>query len=152
MSPNISFKPKAASRLGSIQALGGMDGYPNIDAWAAAYIAVNEARANFDESHPDYLAAYCFMQELVGPVAEECWQGILAVVRRQPSEWVLGMLAAGPMEDLVMCSGADFIGRIELEARRNPDFRRMLHGVWSSGTPEVWARLVAARGSSENAA
>ena len=124
----------------------------DIDAWATAYIAVNEAHANLDESHPDFLAAYYFMGELVGPLAEECWQGILAVVRKKPSDWVLGMLAAGPMEDLLMCSGPLFIERIELEARRSPDFRNMLHGVWQSSTPEVWARVVAARGPSENAA
>lgn len=129
-----------------------MDCPTDIEAWATAYIAVHEARASLDETHPGYLAAYHFMDELVGPIAEECWQGILAAVHRRPSDWVLGMLAAGPVEDLLACSGVQFIERIEIEARQNPDFRRMLHGAWRSGAPEIWARFVAARGPSENAA
>lgn len=72
----------------------------DIEAWASSYIAVNEARATLNESHPDYLSAYEFMDELVEPIAEECWQGILAVVSKKPSDYVLGMLAAGPVEDL----------------------------------------------------
>jgi len=129
-----------------------MESSTDIEAWATAYIAVHEARASLDESHPDFLSAYRFMENLVGPIAEECWQGILAVVRKKPSDWVLGMLAAGPVEDLLMCSGPEFIERIEIEARQNPDFRRMLHGAWKSGSPEIWARFEAARGASENAA
>lgn len=44
-------------------------------------------------------------------------------------------------------SGELFIERIEQEARVNPDFRRMLQGVWKSGIPEIWSRLEVARGS-----
>ena len=120
----------------------------DIEAWATAYIAVHEAGAHLDETHPDFLAAYYFLDALAGPRVEECWQGILAVVNKRPSDRVLGMLAAGPMEDLLMHAGSEFIGRIELEAGRNPDFRRMLQGVWESGTPEVWVRLQRARSPS----
>ena len=65
-----------------------MDNSFDTEAWATAYIAVHEARASLDDTHPSYLAAYYFMEELVGPIAEECWQGILAVVRENPSEYV----------------------------------------------------------------
>ncbi|WP_425476665.1 DUF6869 domain-containing protein [Solilutibacter tolerans] len=92
------------------------------------------------------------MVELVGPAAEECWDGILAVVERRPSEKVLGMLAAGPVEDLINHSGNEFIDRIEERSRRDPFFRQMLHGVWESGSREVWARVEAARGVNGNAA
>ena len=124
----------------------------DIEKWATAYISVHEARASLDEAHPDFLAAYYFMDELVGPIAEECWQGILAVVRKKPSDSVLGMLAAGPVEDLLEQSGSQFIERIETEARRDPTSRSMLNGVWKSGSPEVWTRLEAARGGAGHAA
>jgi hypothetical protein len=122
----------------------------DIKAWAEAYIRVNEDHAITDESHPDYLAAYEFMDELIGQLAEDCWLGILEVVKLKPSDWVLGMLAAGPVEDLLEYSGAEFIERIEIEAQKNKDFRQMLQGTWESGSPEVWQRFIAARGLSND--
>lgn len=124
-----------------------MENWQSVEDWADAYIRVHEADASLDESHPDYLAAYEFMVELVGPIAEECWLGILAVVERRPSERVLGMVAAGLMEDLLEDSGEQFISRIEHQARIDPVFRSMLHGAWRSGSPDVWARFEAARGT-----
>jgi len=129
-----------------------MDTSLDIEKWAEAYIRVQEAQASLDESNPDYLAAYEFMQELTGPVAEDCWRGILAVVKRRPSERVLGMLAASLVEDLLEGSGESFIERIEEQSRIDPVFRQMLHGVWQSGTPNVWARVESARGANGAAA
>ncbi len=125
-----------------------MDRSLDIEQWAEAYIRVQDAHASLDESHPDYLAAYEFMQDLTGAVAEDCWEGILAVVKRRPSDRVLGMLAAGLVEDLLEESGEAFIERFEEQCRLDPVFRQMLHGVWQSGSPGVWARLELARGPS----
>jgi hypothetical protein len=118
--------------------------YTDVEEWAEAYIRVHEAEASLDESHPDYLAAYEFIQDLKGPLAEVCWQGILAVVARKPSERVLGMVAAGLMEDLLEDAGEAFIERIEQQAAVNPVFKAMLSGCWQSGSAAVWARFEAA--------
>jgi hypothetical protein len=139
----VHYRPRCGR---SIQSLDVMAAPLQIDEWADAYIRVHDAGAGLDENHPDYLAAYEFLDELTGPRAEECWLGILAVVARRPSEKVLGMLAAGPVEDLLECSGDRFIDRIELQASRDPVFRRMLHGAWKSGSDDTWARVVEARG------
>jgi hypothetical protein len=125
-----------------------MQDFPDIEAWAAAYIRVHDANASLDATHPDYLAAYEFMADVSGPKAEECWSGILAVVRRRPSAHVLGMVAAGLVEDLLDEAGPHFIHRIEAEAARDAVFKAMLNGVWASGAPEVWARVEAARSDS----
>jgi len=122
-----------------------MNPYDDIEIWADAYIRVQDAGASLDESHPDYLAAYEFMEKLSGERAEKCWQGILAVVARRPSEHVLGVLAAGLLEDLLDDSGPQFIERIEEQAQRDPIFKHMLTGVWRSGSPIVWSKLEAAR-------
>jgi hypothetical protein len=122
-----------------------MHDFPDIDAWAEAYIRVHDANASLDRDHPDYLAAYEFMADVSGPRSEECWLGILAVVKRRPSQRVLGMLAAGLVEDLLDEAGIQFIARIESEAQRDPVFKGMLDGVWESGAPEVWVRFEAAR-------
>ncbi|MBV6836809.1 hypothetical protein KWH01_05840 [Xanthomonas campestris pv. merremiae] len=81
------------------------------------------------------------------PGSEESWATILAILAKNPPDSVIGVLAAGPLEDLIQDSGLHYIDRIELEARRNPAFRQLLGGVWRSGTPEVWARVEAARGA-----
>ena len=58
--------------------------YKDIDEWAEAYIRVHEAEASLVENHPDYLAAYEFIQDLKGPLAETCWHLISKMT--QPPE------------------------------------------------------------------
>jgi len=117
-----------------------------LKAWAEAYIRVHEDRATLEKTHPDHAAAYRFMGELAGQDAENCWQGILAVVSMKPSDWVLGMLACGPVEDLLNYSGVKFIKRVEAQAASDDSFRQMLHEVLECGDSKVWKRLVKARG------
>jgi hypothetical protein len=79
--------------------------------------------------------------------AEQAWLAILEVLSRSPSQEVIGILAAGPLEDLVEDWGIEFVDRIEHEARRNSAFRYLLGGVWQSSTLEVWSRIEKARGN-----
>jgi|GEM_PF-4289683 len=53
---------------------------------------------------------------------ERAWRIILEVIERNPPMWVLSILGAGPMEDLLKAHGLDFIDRVEQEAMRNPPF------------------------------
>jgi hypothetical protein len=54
------------------------------------------------------------------------------------------VLAAGPLEDLFGWHGAQFIGRVEQEARNDPSFAQLLGGVWKSTIPEnIWLRVQA---------
>ena len=77
---------------------------------------------------------------------EDQWSFILAVAGKSPPDRVIEILAAGPLEQLIAYAGADFIDRIEVEARRNPDFRDLLGGVWQHGTShDIWGRVEAAR-------
>lgn len=81
--------------------------------------------------------------------AEAVWRFILKVVAKRPNDWTLGMLAAGPLEDLIGGYGPAFIERMETEARRDAVFRWTLHGVWPSSTrADLWARIERARGPS----
>jgi len=45
-------------------------------------------------------------------------------------------LAAGPLEDLLHENGEFIVDRIDIFARQNPDFRRLLNGVWDSEVDE----------------
>ena len=54
----------------------------------------------------------------------------------------LGLLAAGPLEDLMSEHGITMIDRVALHARRNPDFALLLGGIWRNDIdPGVWERM-----------
>jgi hypothetical protein len=113
--------------------------------WARGYIGAYELpdpTLGKDELSP-YILGLMPLSDSLDP--EDVWRVILAVLLLKPSAHISGILAAGPLEDLIEYQGESFIGRIEEEARRNPDFRHLLGGVWQSGTEEIWTRVEKAR-------
>jgi hypothetical protein len=116
-----------------------------ISAWATAYIEA-EKIPKITVNHPLWWAIEQFMPVGATVSPEDCWLAILEVLSRNPPQEVLGVLAAGPLEDLIRFHGPKFIDQIEAESRRNPAFRWLLGGVWRGSTPEVWARVEKARG------
>ncbi len=66
---------------------------------------------------------------------EILWRFILIVHNRSVSDNVAGMLAAGPLEDLLCDCGPEFIDRIEALARTDKRFRYLLKGIWG------WTRM-----------
>jgi hypothetical protein len=121
-----------------------------IDEWAEAYIkAQTDPALLTDEDHPLWWAVERFMNidhdEFVNPL--DCWQAILRILEKDPSEHVICILAAGPLEDLIEHCGQLFINEIEIQARRDPKFKHLLGGVWKSSTPEIWQRIENIRAS-----
>ena len=123
--------------------------HEEIQEWAAAYIEAERDPGLLKvEDHPLWWAVERFMfPGGEDTSARDCLKAILAILEKDPPESVIINLAAGPLEDLIEECGEEIIEDIELEAGRNPAFRQLLGGVWESGTPEVWARIVSARGS-----
>ena len=125
------------------------DSEEQLDEWVDVYIAAHREQPETEANHE----AACLASEPAHLApheghAEDIWRFILKVIERRPSEWALGMLAAGPVEDLISTCGCDFIDRIEAEAHRNPLFRETLLGVWQNSTPpDLWARVERARGT-----
>jgi len=72
---------------------------------------------------------------------EICWQAILLIISKTTDENVLGILGAGPLEDLIHSHGPAFVDRIEGEAKSNARFKSVLGKVWESSTEEVWGRI-----------
>jgi len=116
----------------------------SFENWVDAYISIESTENHVSENHSGFWAVEKFMND-VHSEPENCWEAILEILKRKPSDRVIGLLSAGPLEDLIEYHGGKFIDRIELEARRNPDFRHLLGGVWESSTPEIWKRIEAAR-------
>lgn len=57
---------------------------------------------------------------------------ILKSIPSDPTDHYFQVLAAGPLEDLLVYNGEKCVSQVELAARQNPSFRLLLNGVWSS--------------------
>jgi uncharacterized protein DUF6869 len=83
--------------------------------------------------------------ELPREQPELCLAAILEVLGRVDGSTpnrLLGVLAAGPLEDLLSCNGDAVVDDIDTLARRDPAFRLLLNGVWDSDIkPSILARL-----------
>ena len=75
---------------------------------------------------------------------EKLWLLILEIHHRDQSITIQQVLSAGPVEDLLAMHGDTFIERVEAEARRDPQFAKLLGGVWKSTMSDaIWDRLQA---------
>ena len=55
---------------------------------------------------------------------------------------LMGLLAAGHLEELLCENGAEVIDQIEFLAKHDNEFRKCLCGVWKSDIPdEIYARV-----------
>ena len=73
---------------------------------------------------------------------EKAWAFILLAISSPICEPHLGLLAAGPLEDLLFFHGTEFIDRVEVEAKSSPQFAHVLGGVWRFRmTDDVWTRV-----------
>jgi hypothetical protein len=86
-------------------------------------------------------------QKVVHSDPELAWELMLQVIASTDKPEVLGMVAAGPLEDLVNYHGPQFIERIERQAAADQTFRECLSGIYPSSTPEVWQRIEKATGA-----
>ncbi len=123
-----------------------------LDEWVSAYIDAYKQPDASGYEGPHGWAIDEFMATGVNHKSdiEDYWRAILAILARNPPERVPGMLAAGPLEDLIHSYGSDYIDEIETEAGRNPAFRQLLGGEWESSTPGIWARIEKARGDASS--
>ena len=117
-----------------------------IRAWAEGYIRAQLDPDLLKPGNSNWWAVEWFISPSSEVSSDDCWAAILEVLAREPPDKVIEVLAAGPLENLIHEHGIAFIERIETEARRNPEFRNLLGGVWESSTPEIWARVQKARG------
>ena len=74
-----------------------------------------------------------------------CLEAILYVLTKipaSPENRHFQVLAAGPLENLIVESGEQVIDQIDVQARKSPEFRLLLNGSWiSDAKPKVLERL-----------
>ena len=111
-----------------------------VTAWLTAFQAERES--------PEYETNFWATSEVLDWRLEgdgdRLWPFILEAYKRDLSDKMIAVLAAGPLEDLLDKRGEDFIDRIEELARKDPKFNDLLGCVWrTTMTEEVWQRVQA---------
>jgi len=113
-----------------------------LDKIVAAWIAAEQANPGSPEYETNWWAVSKVMDWALDREGDRLWQFIREVYKRDLSDKVIAVLAAGPLEDLLGKQGVEFIDRIEELARKDPKFNHLLGGVWQNTmTDEVWQRI-----------
>lgn len=77
---------------------------------------------------------------------EALWKFVIETYRKPMSQRVFAILAAGPLEDLLVYFGSEYIDRVEMLARKDSKFNELLGGVWKNAImDEVWERITRTR-------
>ena len=95
---------------------------PLVDDWLGYHAA------GCEPTDPQF-AAWQGIDDLVRRDPEAGWALILELTVGAADDRLLANVAAGPLEDLLVGDSDRFIESVELEARRDPKFRRCLTGV-----------------------
>src|SRR5205823_10508912 len=91
------------------------------DRLVAAWLALQHAEHGSQEYEKSWWALE-EVDNLCHQSPDVAWDFILATLARDCSAEILGMLSAGPLEDLLARHGALVVDRVEAEARRDPHF------------------------------
>ncbi len=110
------------------------------------YNLASDPDADPDDDDPT-LWAVAELDELISDEPEIAWSLILDILKKDSTDLILGRLSIGPLEDLLIRHGEDFIDRVEEEARKNSKFRYMMKGLWKMDpiSDNIWQRIQAAR-------
>ena len=107
-------------------------------AWANWVATVDAKEGEHPNGHQEFLW-------VIEDNPEMAWEAILIALHDPRGKSHIGVLAAGPLEDLLSRHGLAFIGRVEAKAKSDPTFAALLSGVWRNNmSEEVWARVQAA--------
>ncbi|HET6979002.1 MAG TPA: hypothetical protein VFI24_21900 [Pyrinomonadaceae bacterium] len=113
-----------------------------VDAW----IAAEQAQQGSPEHETNWWAVSEVLDWTLEGEGDRLWQFIVEAYQRDVSDRIIGILAAGPVEDLLAKHGPEFIDRIEDLARKDPKFNHLLGGVWRNTiNDEVWQRILRIR-------
>lgn len=86
-------------------------------------------------------AESCVLMGFTAPAALQ-WAFVVAAFELASSDEHLALIAAGPLECLLSRKGEEAIDWVERQARTDPEFRRMLTGVWQNVIPDdLWRRV-----------
>jgi len=107
-----------------------------VDAWVKDWQTKNDSDKNCASGWANEFLFDCLNMK---NKPERVWEFILEVYKRELDERVTSVLAAGPVEDLLVHFGPQYIDRVETLAKEDPNFNYLLGGVWKNAmTDDVW--------------
>jgi hypothetical protein len=110
------------------------------DSWIRYQRSTINETADGDR-HPDF-DAVMVASGLARKEPGLCLQFLTAMLNRTNDEEVLAVLAAGPLEDMLVYHGAEVIDAVEKLAHEDNRFRQLLFGVWRNTIDaSTWRRL-----------
>lgn len=115
----------------------------DLQSLAAAWVA-SEAKPEALRDENDWQSIFA-VQDLDG-LPEALWAFVLHALKLAEGQDVLGILAAGPLEDLIQGHGQIFIDEIESLAEVQPVFASLLPNVWILPAPDEITRRYEALG------
>ena len=93
-------------------------------------------------SRPDLFWVTDRFRDLIEHAPDDAYEVVRELVREAASPYVLSIVAAGPLEDLLSDWGERLIDRLETDARVDPKLMAACAGVWKLYMPDdVWDRL-----------
>jgi hypothetical protein len=108
-----------------------------VEAWIALHHAEAKSQVYYDN-----FWAFEMLSELCETSPERCWEAIHEIRRSDGCDKILANLASGPLEDLLVRYGHQYIDAIEKLASHDEQFRKLLGAVWQNEiADDVWARL-----------
>ena len=130
-------------RRGSDHPCRGVDGSLSVDLLAAGYAVICQEREGAIPD-ADFWAFEC-MENIVDTAPDLALACIIATLKLLTSDYQISVLAAGPMEDLMVRHGPRMIAAVE-RAAVDPAFRHLLSGIWGENriNPGVWRRVQSA--------
>jgi hypothetical protein len=112
-----------------------------LDNLVKGYIDFTYADEEAKEKRNLYSYFYT-IKDLIFENPEIAWLIIKKVLKKDSSKKMMSLLAAGELESLLATHGNQFIDRVEEEAKKNPDFAKLLGGVWQNNiSDENWKRI-----------
>jgi hypothetical protein len=111
------------------------------EAWIELYYLPEDA-----PEREDKFWSYERLSELIQEDPEAAWS-VIQIIRREGSDLILSNLGAGPLEDLLVAHGDQFIDRVETLAEQDAQFRKLLGATWQNSMPPgLWRRIKAVAG------
>jgi hypothetical protein len=111
-----------------------------------AFAWIDERKNYEDRKRTNSLWALASLDSICAKDPARGLRIIEGICSKDCSAPVIEVLAAGPMEELLVKHGPKIIEQVEEVAGRNPRFKELLGGVWQRETESgVWERVVAAR-------
>jgi len=84
------------------------------------------------------------LDDAVHDSPNEAFEYILSIAQTTTDPLVLSNLGAGPLEDLLVYHGAEYIDQVETKARQIPQFTQVVKSVWKNNmSNDVWERISA---------